>query len=285
MNIAITGKNSFIGTYFINKFKDQFQISEIDLIGKRIGEVSFTDFDVVFHVAAIVHSTKKIQYEQYYKINTELAFKTAKYAKKNGVKQFILMSTAKVYGEGSNSIIYNEYSKCEPQDNYSKSKLEAEKLISTLEDDNFNVAIIRTPVVIGPGVKGNIQSLIKLVDRFPLIPLGYIKNKRTFASIEHLVRLIHKIIITSDSGLFLAGDVTLSTSELIILIKKYLKNKALIVPFPFKKLLKFIKPDYYDRLLGSFELNNKLTIEKTGIKNENLFDESLKKTITLYLKK
>ena len=166
---------------------------------------------------------------------------------------------------------------------FAENLVEAEKKIMTLQGNDFNVSIIRTPVVVGSGVKGNIQSLIKLVYHFPIIPLGNIKNQRTFASIEHLIQLIEKIIITSDSGLFVAGDITLSTSELIILIKKHMKSKALIVPFPCKKLLKLIKPDYYNRLFGSFELNNILTLEKTGIKNENLFEESLKKTITLYL--
>ena len=285
MNVAITGKNSFIGSYFISKFQEQFQITEIDLVNKDIEKINFKKFDVVFHVAAIVHSSKKIPFDQYYKINTKLAFETARCAKQHGVKQFILMSTAKVYGEGSESEIYNESSNCEPLDNYAKSKFEAEKLISTLQDHDFNVAIIRTPVVTGPGVKGNILSLIKLINKFPVIPLGNIKNKRTFASIDHLVLLIKQIINTSAKGTFLAGNATLSTSELVFLIKNKLKSKALIIPFPCKKLLKFFMPNYYSRLFGSFELNNEHTLSGMELKDDNLFEQNLKETVILYLKK
>jgi len=35
--------------------------------------------------------------QEYFKVNSDLAFETAKHAKKNGVKHFVFMSTVKLY--------------------------------------------------------------------------------------------------------------------------------------------------------------------------------------------
>ena len=104
--ILITGANSYIGTSFekyMAQWPDKYQVDTLDMIDGSWREKSFAGYDCVFHVAGIAHSDNgKISTEKaklYYAVNTDLTVETAKKAKAEGVKQFIFMSSAIVYGE------------------------------------------------------------------------------------------------------------------------------------------------------------------------------------------
>ena len=99
--ILITGANSYIG----KKFKeyvleyDGYEVYTIDLLDYNWKLHDFSFYDVVLHVAAIVHKKEKKKDEaSYYKVNTELAYEVANKAKKEGIKQFIVMSSIAVDG-------------------------------------------------------------------------------------------------------------------------------------------------------------------------------------------
>lgn len=155
--ILITGANSYIGTSFekwLSQWPDKYTVDTIDMIDGKWRKESFAGYDVVFHVAGIAHirETKKNR-DLYYKVNRDLAYETAKKAKAEGVNQFIFISSMSVYGV-DNGVI-NKNTPLNPKSNYGKSKLQAEKLIKPLCDDNFKVAILRPPMVYGKGCKGN----------------------------------------------------------------------------------------------------------------------------------
>ena len=105
--VLITGANSYIGTSFEKYMKqfDGYQIDTMDMIDGTWRQNDFSGYDTVFHVAGIAHSeTGKISEERkqiYYKVNTDLTIETAKKAKYDGVKQFIFMSSAIVYGDSA----------------------------------------------------------------------------------------------------------------------------------------------------------------------------------------
>ena len=145
--------------------------------------------------------------EEYEKVNVTQTLELAKKAKASGVKQFVFMSTVKVYGEETNVGLprsarndsYNENSLCRPEDEYGKSKLKAEQELLKLKDDNFKVSIVRTPIVYGYGVKANIKSLINLVHKVPVLPFGNIENKRSMVYIGNLCHLVDTIIEQNQS--------------------------------------------------------------------------------------
>ena len=168
--ILITGAESFIGTNF-RKYSNYQNIREISLYENKPEEIDFSDVDVILHLAAIVHQSKKIKEEDYFLINRDLCRSVAEQAKKAGVKQFVFLSTVKVYGKfipGSDP--WNEDSVCHPEDSYGKSKYEAELALRNLDDSDFTVSIVRTPLVYGYGVKGNMLKLIRLVQTLRTLP-------------------------------------------------------------------------------------------------------------------
>jgi UDP-glucose 4-epimerase len=223
--------------------------------------------------------------EQYFKINRDLDYEVAKRAKEHGVKHFVLMSTAKVFGESTtNKPAYNENSDCKPLDAYGKSKYEAEKLIHDLEDDNFKVAIVRSPLVYGAGVKANMYNLLKLVDRLPILPLGGVQNKRSIVYVGNLIALLKHIIEVQASGVFIAGDrLSLSTTELTQIIGRAFNKSILLPQVPFiRSIVGKLKPTIIERLFGSLELDNSLTNKILGFVPPFSTEEGIKEMVEWY---
>ncbi|MCT7626129.1 NAD-dependent epimerase/dehydratase family protein [Aliarcobacter butzleri] len=266
--LLITGSNGFIGNYFINNYKSKYNIKTFSFLKDDINTLDCNTIDIVFHLSALVHQMGGASANEYEKINVIQTIELAKKAKESGVKHFVFMSTVKVYGEETNSK-YTENTVCNPEDDYGKSKLKAEQELQKLEDENFKISIIRTPIVYGYGVKANIKNLINLVNKVPVLPFGKIKNKRSMVYIGNLCHLVDEIIIQKKSGIFLAcDDKPLSTSKLIELIAKNLNRKMYLIKIPFfETLLKILKPSFHKRLYGSLEIDNTITKEKLNLKN------------------
>lgn len=208
--ILITGANSYIGTSFENYLKqwpDKYQVDTIDMIDGSWREKSFSGYDTVFHVSGIAHSDYgKIPEDKkalYYKVNTELTVETAKKAKADGVKQFIFMSSAIVYGDsapiGKRKVITEETIP-QPSNFYGDSKLQAEKGILPLQSNDFNVVIIRSPMIYGKGCKGNYQTLVKLALKLPIFP--YVENERSMLYIGNLCEFVRLMIENNEHGVF-----------------------------------------------------------------------------------
>ena len=113
----------------------------------------FSNYDTVFHVAGIAHAdvgnVSKETEKLYYQVNCDLAYETALKAKEANVKQFIYMSSIIVsMGEsapyGKTKVITKD-TRPSPANFYGDSKLQAEIKLSPLQDDSFNIAIIRPP--------------------------------------------------------------------------------------------------------------------------------------------
>lgn len=249
--ILITGANSYIGTNleeWLNRYNGEYKVSTIDLRDETWRNKDFSLFDVVFHVAGIAHEKEtKNNKELYYKINRDLSYETAKKAKKEGVKQFIFLSSMSVYGL-ENGVIYKD-TLPNPKSNYGKSKFQAEELIKTLNDDSFSVAIIRAPMVYGKGCKGNYPKLAKFALRIPFFP--DINNKRSMIYIFNLCEFIRLSIDNNSSGIFFPQNSEyVKTSELVSLIAETHGKKI--------KLIRILNPII--KLLGllNFKLINKV---------------------------
>ena len=225
--ILITGANSYIGTSFekyMQQYADEYQIDTIDMIDGSWREKSFSGYDIVYHVAGIAHSDNgKISKEKeklYYSVNTDLTIEAAKKAKADGVKQFIFMSSAIVYGNsaplGKEKIITKK-TPVSPANCYGDSKVQAENGILPLADDTFKVVILRPPMIYGKGSKGNYPTLVKFAKKLPLFP--YVKNQRSMLYIENLLEFVRLMIVNEESGIFFPQNKEYSnTSEMVKMI-------------------------------------------------------------------
>jgi UDP-glucose 4-epimerase len=217
--VLITGSGSYIGTYFENWVKqwpEQYQVDTIDIKGNEWKETSFHSYDVIYHIAAIVH-VKENDTDKYFKVNRDLAVEVAKKAKENGVKQFIFLSTMGVYGKETGYI--SEMTIPNPKTPYAKSKLEAEILLKELADKSFKVAILRPPIVYGKGCRGNYPRLASMALKVPVFPK--IKNERSMIFIDNLSEFVRLTIDKELDGLFFPQNKEyVNTTELVKQIAK-----------------------------------------------------------------
>ncbi len=271
--ILITGADSYIGTSFEawakKRYPGEFEIDTVDMVDGSWREKDFAGYDVVFHVAGIVHQKETAKNKElYYKINRDLAIQTADKAKSSGVKLFILMSSMSVYGRTS-GIITNK-TKPIPNSNYGKSKLQADNIISRMHSKTFNVAILRPPMIYGEGCKGNYKALSKAVLKIGFFP--YVFNERSMLYIENLNFFLKQLIDNPQSGIFFPqNDEYVCVSKMAILIGKAhgktIKNIPILNTF-----IKFIPNKTIKKLFGN------LIYEKTDLCSYVSFEESIKKT-------
>src|SRR5690625_1508283 len=220
-NILITGVNSYVGNSladWLEQWPEKYHIVKISLRDGTWKEKDFSPYDVVVHVAGIVHQKETKKNEAlYYKVNRDLTYDLAKKAKKEDIKQFIFLSTMSVYGLEKGVI--DENTPLRSKTHYGKSKLDAEKLIQKLDDKKFRVAIIRPPMIYGKNCPGNYQRLRKLALMSPIFPK--IDNKRSMIYIDNLSEFIKLLINEQLSGIYHPqNDEYVCTSEMVRLIAK-----------------------------------------------------------------
>jgi UDP-glucose 4-epimerase len=274
--IFITGASGYLGSSFIDFCNNKYELENFSLISQNIKDIDFNNIDIILHCAALVHQKEEHPYEKYHQVNVEYPVELAKLAKLNGVKQYIFISTIAVYGEDKEKI--DENTICNPVSAYGKSKLEAEKELLKLNDDNFVISIIRPPMIYGENAPGNINSLVKLLKKVSILPLGGIRNKRSFIFILNLCHIINEIIIQQKSGIFLVcDDSPISTSKLCELVLRNSNKKIYLLKIPFfESLLKIFKPSFHKRLYGNLEINNTITRKKLILRNPYSIEEGIK---------
>ena len=196
--------------------------------------------DIVIHSAARVHvmqETASDPLAQFRALNVDASLQLARQAAAAGVKQFIYLSSVKVNGEATlPGHPYTADDQPMPQDAYGISKMEAEQaLLQLAQTTGMAVAIIRPPLVYGPGVKANFLNMLRMVRRGLPLPLGSIHNQRSFVYLDNLVDLIlHcRLNEAARNQIFLVSDGRdLSTTELLRLCAQALQVKSRLLPFP-----------------------------------------------------
>ena len=280
--LMITGASGFIGSNFIKKYESEYNIVPVCLIENKPEDLDYTGVDTILHLAALVHQMKGAPEEKYFEVNTDLTRRLATTAKGKGVKHFVFYSTVKVYGfdgELSNhNFILTENSLCNPNDPYGASKYEAEKILNSLQDENFKVAMVRPPMVYGEGVKGNMLSLMKLINILPIIPFNY-NNKRSIISTENLLYMTHLIIKNKADGVYLGTEGNpVSIKEIAESIEKGLGKKKINIKFPkfMFTLLTKVRPNIMVRLYGTLAFKQEDSYEKIKYKAKDSMDNQIK---------
>ena len=287
--ILITGANSYIGTsfekYINDNYSDDYQVDTIDMIDGSWRQKSFAGYDVVYHVAGIAHSDNgKISAEKeklYRSVNTDLTIETAKKAKADGVKQFIFMSSAIVYGEsgkiGKKKVITKD-TPVNPANCYGDSKVQAELGILPLQDDKFKVCVLRPPMIYGKGSKGNFPQLEKFARKLKFFP--NVKNERSMLYIGNLVEFIRLMIENEEQGIFWPQNAEYSnTSELVKMIAKANGKKIHLVK-GFGWLLKLMSwfTGLVNKAFGNLSYDQNISNYKVEYRKYNL-EESIKETV------
>lgn len=200
--VLIAGANSYIGTQlavWLSRTPGQFSVQAVSVRGDAWKTMDFSAFDTVVLVAGIAHQKETPQNEALYDaVNHKLAVLVAETAKAAGVKQFIFFSSMSVYGLTTGHI--TQATQPAPDTAYGRSKLAAEKALAPLSADSFRIAVLRPPIIYGPGCRGNYPRLSALVQKLPLFP--QVVNQRSMLYIDTLCDFLQTLITLQAGGLY-----------------------------------------------------------------------------------
>lgn len=290
MKILVTGANGFVGTSVCQQLlkashdvvaavrsphtaPDQTtEFAYGDLLDEVDWMSALEGIDAVVHLAARVHimkDTSSQPYTEFRRVNVDGTMKLAVAAAAVGVRRFVYMSSIKVNGERTESKPFHASSVSKPSEPYGVSKWEAELALGELAaSSEMDVISVRTPLVYGPGVSGNMARLVRMASAGYPIPLGSIRNKRTMISVWNLADLLASCSTTDGltSGLVLAGDThSPSTPELYRELAAAIgvRPRVFSIPVAILSSLGRItgKYDEVSKLCDSLEVRTSSTIE------------------------
>ena len=248
MRILITGLHSYTGNTIrdhLSSWPPKYHVERISLRGDSWRTESFSHFDTVIHTAGIAHdSTKYSDKDEYYRINSELAFEAARKAKNDGAGQFIFMSSSIVYGKsapiGKTKLITRD-TPVNPESYYGDSKVRAEDMLQSLNDENFRVCILRSPMIYGKGCRGNYPVLSKLARKLPFFP--NVHNKRSMLYAKNFAEFMRLMIENRERGIFWPqNDEYSDTANMVKMIAVLHGKRMMLLPFcelPLKLMSKF----------------------------------------------
>jgi len=233
--------------------------------------------DVVVHLAARVHimnDNSSDPLAEFRRANVEITSALARQAAALGVRRFVFMSSVKVNGEFTQAgRPFTADDVTSPKDPYAVSKHEAELALRQLAAvTGMEVVIIRAPLVYGPGVKANFESMMRwLASGIPLPLSAVTDNRRSLVALDNLVDLILICLNhpAAANQTFLASDgEDLSTADLLTRMGDALGHPARLFNVP-PALLKLAtkavnKPGIYQRLCGSLQLDISKTKQLLG---------------------
>lgn len=277
-NILITGASGFVGQNLTNHLKNYnlITISRKNGFDYNLIDNDFLDnnkIEIIIHLAGKAHDLKKTSNDsEYYEANTDLTISLFDSFLKSNAKTFIYLSSVKAVKDLIETSL-TEDTEPTPISVYGKSKLEAEKYLLLQQlNNNKKLFILRPCMIHGPGNKGNLNLLYKLVSKNLPWPLGSFENKRSFCSVDNLNFIIEQLISKDDisSGIYnIADDEPLSTNQIIELIANTQNHKSIIINLP--KSLIYILAKIGDIIRLPFNTENltKLT-ENYVVSNEKI---------------
>lgn len=274
MKVLVTGATGFVGNVLEGHFADhghlivpairqKYGLDDEVIVGDIDGQTDWTaalsSCNGVVHLAARVHVMDDAAEDPlalYRATNTDATLNLARQAAQAGVKRFVFVSTIKVSGEGGEAA-YRETDTPAPEDAYAISKWEAEQGLRRIEQETgLEVAILRPPLVYGPGVKANFRRLIDAVAHGWPLPLGRIRNRRSLLYLGNFVDAIRVCVEhpAAAGQTFLIDDgEPVSTPDLIRAVAHAMGRPARLLAVPMGAL------EFAGALLGKRAAVQRLT--------------------------
>ena len=195
--------------------------------------------DTVIHLAGRAHvmrDTARDPLAEFRRVNVEATERLARQAVEAGVRRFIFTSSIGVHGSTTGIVPVTETSPIHPDKDYGRSKWDAECVLQRIrQETGLELVIVRPPLVYGPHVRGNFLRLLRWADKALPLPLGAIRNRRSFIGIDNLVDFLAECVENPRAvgeAFVISDGEDLSTPELIKLIARHLNRPYRMFPAP-----------------------------------------------------
>lgn len=229
MKVAVTGASGFVGRHLIRYLRDRqdeavaisrAQVS-IDarpatVVGSYLDTPglarAFEGCDAVVHLAARAHvltESSSSPVEEFRRANRDTAKAVAEACAMARVRRLVLVSSIGVNGNSTHGQAFRESDSPRPVEPYAISKWEGEQVAArALFNTQTEIVILRPPLVYGPGCPGNFRTLMTLVRRLPVVPLGGLNRPRSLIHVSNLADAIRLAAVHPGIGgrTFLVSD-------------------------------------------------------------------------------
>ncbi len=319
--IVVTGANGFIGRHLSGSLRESGH--SVVGIARGPGSVAVTGVETAFardimdgeairgaldgattviHLAARVHAEPEGPADpasECRRINVDGTRLLVESAIAAGVREFVFISSVKAVASESDTMLTAD-TPPQPADAYGQSKLEAERIVKMLAvRHQLHAPVLRLPLVYGPGIKANMLRLFTAVDRGIPLPLGSVKNRRSFAHVGNVVAAIEAALAAPAAAretFYVSDGCDLSTPDLMRVIAKSLGRQARLVPVSPRlirgagrlgDLLSRIAPvhltsDTVAAVLGSLFVDGSHLREMTGFRAPMTVDDGMAQTADWY---
>ena len=289
-NILVSGASGFIGLMLIKELLGRGH-NVYGLVRKKINYFSNNNYKNIiikdiskkvefnknirihyfYHLAAKTHDSNGNN-DEYFRVNVLGLKNILGYLSKLEIRKIIMLSSIKVNGEGfkTNNDIYSSKSQLNPKDAYGRSKLEAENILKEFSiTNNLNYVILRPPLVYGPGVKGNLCSLMNMIDNNIPMPIVKTNNMRSLISLTNLVEALIVVGLNDEvinKTYLIADDLPIKVEELYKNIAILMKKRIFLINFPAVLLKIILWPIGKAKLVD--KISSSLIVDNTEIKND-----------------
>lgn len=237
--LLITGANGFVGRHVLAAARglpvtaatrsvplaaapDVRSVVVGALSGRTEWAEALAGVESVVHLAARVHVMQETSADpeaEFLAVNLAGSVRLAAAAASAGARRFVYVSSIKVNGEVTHEAPFAADSPARPVGAYAQSKWAAEcELRELASRTGLELAIVRPVLVYGPGVGGNLRTILRWIARGRPLPLGAIHNRRHLLSAESLGELlVHCATATTvpDRPILAADPAPISTPALV----------------------------------------------------------------------
>jgi nucleoside-diphosphate-sugar epimerase len=271
--VLVTGATGFLGRAVVTAFVEDGNLvraatrSEPDPpFGANVEVVMHPDLavpvdwrpllegiDIVIHLAGIAHITTSLRPDLYDRVNHLATAQAAATAAQCGIRRFVFVSSIRAQcGPAANHAL-TERDPPAPSDAYGRSKLAAEAAVAS---SGVPFTILRPVLLYGPGVKGNLATLLRAACSPWPLPVKLFGNRRSLLGIKNFISALRFLLSAPQTigGTYVVADpgIPPSIAELIAMMRGAQDRRPRLVPIP---------PALFElplRLLGRGELWRRL---------------------------
>jgi nucleoside-diphosphate-sugar epimerase len=241
MNILVTGASGLVGNLIARRLAFQGQhvhalvrsLERAKHVSDIVAEVVIADLmvpatldraldgiETVVHCAGLVGSGRSTA-EDYFRINTEGTRTLVNAARARGVKRFVFMSTAGVYGINMLKGNVDENMPLRKSNGYTNSKIAAEEIV---RNSGLEYVILRPYWITGGGDRFLIPAVASMLLKGTFTYLGDGQQEWSLSAVENVSAAVALTATHPQAGnqVYNVADATVKVSETVNVIAKAL---------------------------------------------------------------
>jgi nucleoside-diphosphate-sugar epimerase len=273
--ILVTGASGFLGNALVaalaqagHTVRAATRNPDVALFPKGVEVVAVPDFretidwapllanvGAVLHLAGIAHVGLDVEPAIYDRLIHCVTAQLAAACAKANVRRLVFMSSVRAQSGACAQKVLRETDPPQPSESYGRAKLAAE---GAVRSGGTPYTILRPVMVYGPGVRGNLAMLLRVLDTPWPLPLAALDNRRSLLSLDNLVAAVGCVLSsarTANETYLVADPSPVTLADILVSLRRGLGRPARLFAVPPTVLAAAFKAlgqaDAWDRLGGS----------------------------------